>query len=220
MPAERRYPVIVFDWDGTLIDSADAIVACIQAAARELALPVPDGTRARHVIGLGLHDSLRHAVPSLPTEQYAEFAERYRRHFVAREPALQLFAGVPELLQRLRARGHRLAVATGKSRRGLERALVSSGLADCFAASRCGDETQPKPHPAMLQELMHEMGAAAESALMIGDTSHDLQMARSAGIASLGVTYGAHSAAALRMLAPLDCIASVAELDRWLAANA
>lgn len=220
MPVERRYPVIVFDWDGTLIDSADAIVACIQAAARELALPVPEAARARHVIGLGLDDSLRHAVPSLPVGQYADFAERYRRHFVAREPALQLFPGVRELLDELLARGHRLAVATGKSRRGLERALAASGLADCFAASRCGDETQPKPHPAMLLELMRELGAEADSALMIGDTSHDLRMARRAGMASLGVTYGAHSADALRVLAPLDCVASVAELERWLTANA
>lgn len=209
----------MFDWDGTLIDSAEAIVECIQAAAHELALPVPDRARARHVIGLGLHDSLRHAVPSLPRAQYADFAERYRRHFLAREDTMRLFPGVRELLGRLGARGHRLALATGKSRRGLERALQASGLGGFFAASRCGDETQPKPHPAMLLELLRELGAEASSALMIGDTSHDLQMARSAGVDALGVTYGAHPADSLRLLAPLQCIASIEELRRWLEAN-
>ena len=220
VPAERRYALIVFDWDGTLIDSADVIVECIRAAAREMALPVPERERARHVIGLGLHDSLSHAVPSLPREQYADFAERYRQHFVAREDALQLFPGVRELLERLALRGHRLALATGKSRRGLDRALQASGLGGLFVASRCGDETQPKPHPAMLYELMRELDTEARCALMIGDTSHDLQMARSAGMDALGVTYGAHPASTLRVEAPLQCIASVEELRRWLEANA
>jgi len=220
MRAERRYALIVFDWDGTLIDSAATIVECIQAAARDMALPVPGRERASHVIGLGLHDSLRHAVPALPPEQYAEFAELYRRHFVAREDAMQLFPGVPELLGRLVGRGHRLALATGKSRHGLERALQASGLGPYFAASRCGDETRPKPHPAMLLELMRELATEAQAALMIGDTSHDLQMARSAGVDALGVAYGAHPAAALRALAPRHCVESVDELSRWLEANA
>lgn len=220
MAPERRYALIVFDWDGTLIDSADAIVESIQAAAREMSLPVPEPARARHVIGLGLQDSLQHAVPSLPRAQYADFAERYRQHFVAREQALQLFPGVRELLERLAQRGHRLAVATGKSRRGLERALQASALGDYFAASRCGDETEPKPHPAMLHELLRELRTEAPRALMIGDTSHDLQMARRAGVDALGVTYGAHSAEALRVLAPLRCVASIEELRRWLEANA
>ncbi|TAK41035.1 MAG: HAD family hydrolase [Betaproteobacteria bacterium] len=220
MPAERRYSLIVFDWDGTLIDSAATIVECIQAAAREMALPVPDEARARHVIGLGLNDSLRHAVPMLPRGQYADFAERYRQQFLAREDALQLFPGVRALLERLARRGHRLALATGKSRRGLDRALGASGLGEYFAASRCGDETHPKPHPAMLLELLRELGAQAPAALMVGDTSHDLQMARSAGVDALGVTYGAHSAAELRGLAPLECLASVEELARWLETNA
>jgi phosphoglycolate phosphatase len=220
MRANRRYPLIVFDWDGTLIDSAATIVECIQAAARAMALPVPDRERASHVIGLGLHDSLRHAVPSLPPDKYAEFAELYRQNFLAREDAIQLFPGVPELLARLVARGHRLAVATGKSRRGLDRALEASGLGPYFAGSRCGDETRPKPHPAMLLELMRELATDAHAALMIGDTSHDLEMARSAGVDALGVAYGAHPAAALRALAPRQCVESVEELRRWLEANA
>ena len=220
MRAERRYCLIVFDWDGTLIDSAATIVDCIQAAAREMALPVPERARASHVIGLGLHDSLRHAVPSLPPDKYADFAEFYRQHFLAREDAMQLFAGVPELLGSLVARGHRLAVATGKSRRGLDRALEANGLGVYFAASRCGDETHPKPHPAMLLELLRELATDAQATLMIGDTSHDLEMARSAGVDAIGVAYGAHPVAALRALAPRQCVESVDELRRWLEANA
>ena len=215
-----RYSLIVFDWDGTLIDSAATIVECIQQAARDMALPVPDRETASHVIGLGLHDSLRHAVPSLPPERYLDFVERYREHFFVREEAMRLFPGVPELLDRLNARGHRLAVATGKSRRGLDRSLQASGLGRHFAASRCGDETSPKPHPAMLRELMRELGVEPERSLMIGDTSHDLAMARNAGVAALAVAYGAHPEAALRAVEPLDCLPSVEELREWLERNA
>jgi phosphoglycolate phosphatase len=215
-----RYPLIVFDWDGTLIDSAATIVACIQEAARDMALPVPDRDTASHVIGLGLHDSLRHAVPALPVARYAEFVGRYRRHFLAREDAMQLFPGVRELLAALTGRGHRLAGATGKSRAGLQRALAASGLAPHFAASRCGDETSPKPHPAMLLELMSELAVEAGRVLMIGDTSHDLEMARGAGVAALAVGYGAHPAESLRALEPLECVASVEELRAWLERHA
>ncbi len=220
MRADRRYALVVFDWDGTLIDSAATIVQCIQDAARDLDLPVPDDERARHVIGLGLHDSLRHAVPTLERARYGEFALRYRDHFLAREPEMQLFPGVPELIDRLARRGHRLAVATGKSRVGLDRALQASGLGAYFAATRCADETLPKPNPAMLLELMRELAADAAACLMIGDTSHDLEMARGAGVDAVGVAYGAHRAEVLQALAPRHCAASVLELRAWLEANA
>ncbi|MBI2752083.1 MAG: HAD-IA family hydrolase [Betaproteobacteria bacterium] len=220
MRTARRYSLIVFDWDGTLLDSAATITDCIQAAAREMGLPVPDRETASHVIGLGLSDSLSRAVPTLPSEKYIDFVEHYRRHFLAREDSMQLFPGVRELLSRLNERGHRLAVATGKSRLGLDRALDASGLGRQFAATRCGDETQPKPHPAMLLELMREVGVVPASSLMIGDTSHDLEMAKSAGVAAVGVTYGAHPAQALRALDPLDCVSSVGELTQWLENNA
>lgn len=220
MRPEYRYPLVVFDWDGTLIDSASAIVECIQQSARDMALPVPPAARARHVIGLGLQDSLRHAVPELARADYAAFAERYRRHFIAREDAMGLFPGVRELLDRLAARGHRLAVATGKSRRGLDRALQASGLARLFSASRCADETHSKPHPAMLEELSAALDVAPGAMLMVGDTTHDLEMARSARVDAVAVTYGAHPAEALQALAPRGCVASVAELDAWLRSNA
>lgn len=220
MNAERRYGLIVFDWDGTLIDSAASIVASIQEAARDLALPVPEHARARYVIGLGLQDSLRHAVPELTAERYAEFVERYRVHFLAREEKMQVFEGIPELLERLAGRGRQLAIATGKSRRGLMRALESSGLGRHFHASRCADETQPKPHPAMLRELMQEFGSEPERVLMIGDTSHDLAMASAAGVDAVAVAYGAHSLEELRALQPRHCAISVTQLNEWLEANA
>jgi len=220
MQRRARYSLIVFDWDGTLIDSASAIVECIQLAARDLSLPVPDRDTASHVIGLGLHDSLRHAVPSLPSGQYGEFVARYRTHFLEREETMGLFPGVRELLDALRARGHWLAVATGKSRRGLDRALEASGLGALFSATRCGDETQPKPHPAMLLELMQQLTVDPGQALMIGDTSHDLAMAAAAGVDALAVAYGAHPGEQLRALAPRACVASIAELRTWLETNA
>lgn len=215
-----RYPLIVFDWDGTLLDSAAGIVASIQEAARDLHLPVPARETASHVIGLGLQDSLRTAVPTLPVERYAEFADAYRRHFRARQDAMGLFPGVRELLQDLHAVGHRLAVATGKSRRGLEHALDATALRGYFAASRCADETNPKPHPAMLLELMQQLAASPGQALMIGDTSHDLEMARSAGVDAVAVSYGAHAGASLSALAPRACVASVPELREWLTTHA
>lgn len=211
-----KYELIVFDWDGTLLDSAGAIVRSIQAACRDLDLPEPDDARARHVIGLGLVDAMRHAVPELLPERYEAMVERYRHHYLAGDRNLELFDGVPAMLHRLKSAGHLLAVATGKSRLGLERALDHSGLRPMFLASRCADECHSKPHPQMLEELMHEFGIEPARTLMIGDTSHDLQMARNAGVDSLAVTYGAHPHDHLLEHAPAACLHSVGELDRWL----
>jgi len=211
-----RYGLVVFDWDGTLIDSAAAIVVCIQQAARDIGVLPPEEARARHVIGLGLHDSLRHAVPDLPVDRYMEFAARYRDHFLEREPALPLFPGVRELLSGLKAAGRQLAIATGKSRRGLDRGLAMTGLAPYFSYSRCADETHPKPHPAMLQEIMSRLDMPCARTLMVGDTSHDMELARAAAVEAVAVTYGAHAEALLRAHGPKACVGSVAELDLWL----
>ena len=214
-----RYPLIVFDWDGTLFDSAAVITDCIIEAARDMKLKVPDRETASHVIGLGLNDSLRHAVPDLVPDRYPDFLARYRQYFLEREDSLTLFSGVAELLEELKGRGHQLAVATGKPRRGLDKALHSSQLGAVFSASRCGDECHSKPHPAMLLELMDHFSLRAADLLMVGDTSHDLQMAKSAGVDALAVTYGAHPEAALRCHAPRACITSVPELRTWLNAH-
>ena len=214
-----RYRLIVFDWDGTLMDSTVGITAAIQEAAREMGLPVPDCTQASHVIGLGLDDALRAAVPGLDRAQYPLFVDAYRKHFRARQDDMSLFPGVPELLAELQARGHRMAVATGKSRRGLDHQFGVTGLGPLFAASRCADETNPKPHPAMLLELMRELAFDRRELLMVGDTSHDLGMARSAGVDAVAVCYGAHASDALRALEPRACVASVEELRQWLTTN-
>lgn len=215
-----KYELIVFDWDGTLLDSAAAIVEAIQAASADLGLPVPGDAQARHVIGLGLGDALRHAVPELPPERYPALIERYRFHYLSGDHRLTLFDGVRQMLDDLRARGHLLAVATGKSRLGLERAFDHAGLRPLFSASRCADECRSKPHPQMLEELMAEFGMGAASTVMIGDTSHDLLMARNAGVDSLAVTYGAHPHDHLLEHDPVACLHSVADLSSWLLANA
>ena len=213
------YRLLVFDWDGTIIDSASAIVECIQDAARDSGLEIPPRERAAHTIGLGLHDALRFAVPDLPAERYAEFVANYRKHFLMRQDTMRLFDGMRELISGF-SKSHLLAVATGKSRRGLDRALVATDLKPFFTASRCADETNPKPHPAMLLELMDELGFERKQTLMIGDTTHDLQMARTAGVDALAVTYGAHQEDGLRACGPLGCFSSVTELQQWLTKNA
>jgi phosphoglycolate phosphatase len=213
-----RYRLLVFDWDGTIIDSASAIAECIREASRELGLDIPEFERARHVIGLGLRDAMRIAVPELPAHRYPEFVASYRERFNARKDSMQLFAGMRGLLEQLSGK-HLLAIATGKSRRGLDRDIEFHGLKALFAASRCADETHPKPHPAMLTELMAELAVQSDAALMIGDTSHDMEMARAAQVDALAVTYGAHPEDGLRACGPLACFSTVDELQAWLKAN-
>lgn len=213
-----KYRLLVFDWDGTIIDSASTIAECICEASRELGLEIPELERARHVIGLGLQDAMRIVVPKLPAQRYPEFVASYRKHFTARKDSMQLFAGMRELLENL-SKKHLLAIATGKSRRGLDRDIEFHGLKPLFAASRCADETHPKPHPAMLVELMAELSVQNDASLMIGDTSHDMEMARAASVAALAVTYGAHAEDGLRVCGPLRCFSTVEELQAWLKAN-
>jgi phosphoglycolate phosphatase len=218
--AAKRFPLIVFDWDGTLMDSPRSIVLSIQNACRDLGLPVPDDARASHVIGLGLHDALQYAVPGMPVGVYGKMVERYRYHYLKQDADIPLYPGTEAMLARLKAAGHTLAVATGKSTAGLERVLESTGLGGFFSAYRCADRTASKPAPDMLHELMEELGTAAAATLMIGDTSHDLRMAQHAGVAAVGITHGAHPAEELRALSPIACVDSTAELDQWLLRNA
>ncbi|HZI84741.1 MAG TPA: HAD-IA family hydrolase [Casimicrobiaceae bacterium] len=215
----RRFRLLVFDWDGTLADSTAIIAASIQQACCDLGLPVPAEVAARFVIGLGLGDALRQVAPTLAPADYPRLSERYREHYLARDPEIPLFAGVREMLDELDALGFLLAVATGKSRVGLTRALSQQGLEARFVASRCADEGFPKPHPDMLLALMERCGVGPAETLMIGDTSHDLELARNAGASAVAVTYGAHGADGLAALSPLALVSSVAELHAWLKAN-
>ena len=216
----RRFDLIAFDWDGTLFDSTAIIVRCIQAAVRDVGGTVPTDKEAAYVIGMGLMQALAHAAPDVPPEKYTELGNRYRFHYIQHQDDLSLFEGVLPLLNDLRERGHLLAVATGKSRRGLDEALHTVQLKGVFDGSRTADQTAGKPHPLMLQELMAEFDVAPARLLMIGDTTHDLQMAVNAGCASVGVSYGAHEPDAFHALKPLAVVHSVRELHDWLLNNA
>lgn len=216
----KRFELLVFDWDGTLMDSAAAIVASMQAACRDLRLPVPSEERARYIIGLGLNDAMAHILPGLDPARYPDVVERYRHHFQELDAGTALFPGAAEMLAALHAAGFLLAVATGKSRRGLDRALSASGLQPYFHASRCADEGYSKPDPRMLRGLIEELGARCDRTLMIGDTTHDMEMAHAAGVARLGVAYGAHGRNALLAYAPEACVDDFEELRRWLTQHA
>jgi phosphoglycolate phosphatase len=216
----RQFDLIVFDWDGTLFDSTMLIVRCIQAACRDLGVVVPSDEAAAYVIGLGLHDALQHAVPGLPPERYPELGQRYRHHYFASQHELVLFPGTLEMLQALKTRQHLLAVATGKNRRGLDDALQHSQLSGMFDSTRTADETASKPHPLMLQELMAELGVSPARTLMIGDTTHDLQLAINAGTPRVAVSYGAHDGDAFAAHAPLFIAHDTRELHEWLAVHA
>ena len=215
-PRTRRYDLIAFDWDGTLFDSTRIITRCIQEAVRDVGGTVPDDRAAAYVIGLALIPALAHAAPDVPKEKYPELGERYRHHYIQHKDDISLFDGVLPLLGALRERQHWLAVATGKSRAGLNEALRSVELHGLFDTSRTADETAGKPDPLMLHELMGEMGVSPERTLMIGDTTHDLEMARRAGCDSIGVSYGAHHHDNFDALAPRFVAHSVAELQHWL----
>ncbi len=222
MPASRprQFDLIAFDWDGTLFDSTAIIVRCIQRAVADVGGTVPNDRDAAYVIGMGLMEALAHAAPDVPPERYAELGAAYRRHYLNHQDDLSLFEGVLPMLADLRERRHRLAVATGKSRRGLDEVLRTVQLAGLFDGSRTADETAGKPHPLMLHELMREFETEPERTLMIGDTTHDLQMALNAGCASVAVSYGAHSHEGFEALQPRVIVHSVQELHAWLLENA
>ncbi len=212
----RKFELLVFDWDGTLMDSAAAIAESLQAACAELGVPVPDNTRARYVIGLGLTDALAYAVPDLEPAQYPQLLDLYRHHFLRRDGGTTLFGGAAEMIRELHDRGFLLAVATGKSRRGLDRALQETGLDGYFHTTRCADEGFSKPHPGMLHAVMDALAAMPEATVMIGDTTHDLEMAGAAGVASVAVTYGAHERTALSACKPLAMLDEIQGLHDWL----
>jgi phosphoglycolate phosphatase len=216
----RRFDLIAFDWDGTLFDSTAIIARCIQAAVLDVGGQKPSDEAASYVIGMGLMQALAHAAPDVPKERYPMLGDRYRHHYFAIQHEISLFEGVLPMLAALKARGHLLAVATGKSRRGLDEALATSTLAGTFDASRTADQTAGKPDPLMLHELMTEFDVPPERTLMIGDTTHDLQMARNAGCASVGVSYGAHEPEAFVALKPLVVAHDVAQLHDWLRTHA
>jgi phosphoglycolate phosphatase len=222
--SSRRFNCITFDWDGTLFDSTAIIVRCIQEAVREVGGTVPSDTQASYVIGLGLMQALAHAAPDVPPEKYPALGEAYRRQWALHVDDISFFPGTLALLQDLKQRGYKLAVATGKSRKGLnevlQRELEGIQLNSLFDASRTADQTAGKPDPQMLHELMDELDVEPQKMLMVGDTTHDLQLARNAGVPSVGVSFGAHAHEAFAAFEPLFVAHSMQELHAWLLHNA
>lgn len=215
-----RYRLVVFDWDGTVVDSTGLIAECIQLTASDCGLEVPSTTAAKHIIGLGIRDSINHLFPALDPEVVERFAARYREHYVPRDGEVQLYDGIENVLNSLAHRERFLGVATGKPRRGLERAFDHCGLRRHFHFTRCADEGWPKPHPDMLEKLMAFTGVEPAETLMIGDTTHDLEMAAAAKCDAVAVSYGAHTTEWLRT-APHRYVAhSVEDLNTWLMNNA
>ena len=215
-----RYDLIVFDWDGTIMDSTGLIAECIQLAARDRRLPIPLTEDAKSIIGLGIHEATRRLFPDLDHDTQAAFAVAYRHHFVSRDHETPLYEGIRELLATLNHQARFLAVATGKPRAGLERAFTHTGLKPAFHFSRCADEGLPKPHPDMLLKLMNFTAVPPERTLMIGDTIHDLELANNAGVAAVAVTYGAHPAELLATRPSVAAVDNVTELAAWLKQNA
>ncbi|MGA7951388.1 MAG: HAD-IIIA family hydrolase [Thiobacillaceae bacterium] len=213
---QRKYELLIFDWDGTLMDSAGHIVESIQNACIDLQIPVPGDRECRQIIGLGLVQALQTLLPNLPESDYPRLSERYRHHYLGRDAEIPLFEGVSAGIRELRQAGYVLAVATGKSQLGLQRALDYHDLGAYFSATRCADQTYSKPHPAMVLEILDELLVAPDQAIVIGDTSHDMLMAQNAGVDRLAVAYGAHEHEDLLAHDPVALLHSFGEVRQWL----
>jgi phosphoglycolate phosphatase len=214
-----KYRLVVFDWDGTIMDSTSLIAECIQRTAVDCGLTPPSTEAAKHIIGLGIRDSVQMLFPTLDDAGLDNFASKYRSHYVPRDGEVRLYDGIERVLSALSDNERFLAVATGKPRRGLERAFDHCGLRPHFHYTRCADEGWPKPHPDMLERLMQFTGVPPDETLMIGDTTHDLNMAAAAGCDGLGVAYGAHAPHTLTTAPHRAVVHSVEELGIWLTQN-
>lgn len=212
----RRYELIVFDLDGTLMDSAAKILTCLAAAAADVGIPHPGEEAARNIIGLGMEEALVALFPDVQAAQRLQFLARFREHYLHLDTTeIACFPGVPQGLQQLVKDGYQLAIATGRPRRGLDRVLAQAGLHPLFVASRCADEVYSKPHPRMLQEILEETSTSAEQTVMVGDTVYDMQMARSAGVDALAVSYGVHQTERLLQEGAMACVDSFPEVCAW-----
>lgn len=212
----KQYDLIVWDWDGTLADSTGMITRAIVKAAEQAGLPALTESAASSIIGLGLRESIETLYPGISDEQARVLATQYNVNYFASESEILLFDGAADTIRALNRKGFKLAVATGKSRRGLNLALEHTQLRNYFHATKTVDECFSKPHPQMLDELMDDLVALPERTLMIGDTSYDLQMAKNAGVHAVGVSYGAQTADAWQHLNPVGQFDNFSALSRWL----
>ncbi|QYK00131.1 HAD family hydrolase [Shewanella psychrotolerans] len=205
----KRYELVIFDWDGTLMDSVGKIVACMQQTATQLNMLVPTEAAIRDIIGLSMNEALNVLHPAASAQTREEMISVYRQQYLQlNKTPSPVFDGAEELLLALKSSGHSLAVATGKARAGLDRVLTETGFATHFQASRCADEAKSKPHPQMLNELLQQLNVAPQKALMVGDSIHDLNMANNAGIDAIGVSYGAHRSDKLSQANPIAIVSS------------
>ena len=217
MNQNHQAKLIVFDWDGTLMDSAAHIVACLQSAIIELSLEPRTDDEVKNIIGLGLREALLALYPQATDAELTALVERYRKHFFDQKTDLcELFSGAKDLIQELDANNYFLAVATGKGRNGLDKVLSETGLGEFFPITRCADETHSKPHPQMMLDIIDYYGVEANEAIMVGDTEYDLQMANNADAHSVAVSYGVHDKQRLLDCRPLTCLDSLHELHEWL----
>ena len=211
------YKLLIFDWDGTLADSISRIVEAMHVASERSGFELRDDLAVKGIIGLGLPEAIRTLYPDIGDDQLIDFRQHYADHYIAAEAVPSpLFEGVVESMEAFRAQGYHLAVATGKARRGLDRVLKAHGWEDYFDITRAADETASKPHPLMLEQILAHCNLRPGQALMVGDSSFDLQMARNAGMDSVAVSYGAQSIDALKLFEPALAIDHFAELNAWL----
>ncbi len=220
----KHFPLLVFDWDGTLVDSIERIMTSLQFASKQTIDTDLTDSQARDVIGLGLMEAIEQLHPELDAQQHTvtlnKIADAYRQHYLHDNtvPA-PLFSGAYELLNELRNDGYTLAISTGKSRAGLEQSINEHQVADFFSTTRCAGENKSKPHPEMLHEILDELKFSASQTLMIGDSEHDLKMANNASMQCIGVTHGVHDAETLNRHKPLTCLADITELSAYLSHN-
>ncbi len=208
-----RFDLLIFDWDGTLVDSIDWIVHCVQTAAKQFSCPIPSAQAAKDIIGLSIEQAINTLFPTANPVLQQQLATCYSHTFFSKQTTQDdLFTGVLEMLHRFKQDGYQLAIATGKTRKGLDKVLHTTGVGDLFSITRCADETASKPHPLMLEEIMFHTQISPERTLMIGDSIHDLQMAKNAQINAIGVACGAHSAPVLQHYQPLCCLQQTADL--------
>lgn len=212
---QKSYRLLIFDWDGTLIDSQNGIVSCMKSAIQDLGLPVLSDFEIGDVIGLGLYEAISTLYPTISERHCEKLIERYRQHFLSMDQSLP-FDGVTATLNTLYEQGFDMAIATGKGRAGLDRAMQNIQFNHVFKASRCADETQSKPHPQMLYEILDELQVDAESALMVGDTEYDLAMAQTAEMDCVAVSYGVHAIERLHQYSPVTTLNNLSELLPWL----
>ncbi len=213
--SHKAYKAVIFDWDGTLMDSTQAIVNAMQAASNECALPVPDHNDVRNLIGLGMAEVLAALFPTMSQTEQQRFRSVYRTCFIRHHEQMALYSGAEALIRSMFAEGVRLAVATGKGRRGLDEQLKASGLSKYFHATRCAEESKSKPDPAMLSSLLLELDVTPEEALMVGDTEYDVLMAQAIDVPTCAITHGAHEKDRLMALGPTILLEDLVAFKTW-----